>query len=186
MPKHPMLVIVCGLPATGKSTLATTLGSELGLPVFSKDDFKETFWESGESETTQADRKTSQAIGRQSIATLFLVARRLVDAGTSCVIESNFLPEYAENDLEPFTAIARVRQVHCTIPSELVLQRYTERSEAGERSAVHADADALDDLRRSIESGAGEPLPLSAPLLQVSTLDGYDPPMREIVAFCHQ
>ena len=35
------LVVVTGIPATGKSTFARDLSSRLGLPLISKDDIKE-------------------------------------------------------------------------------------------------------------------------------------------------
>jgi hypothetical protein len=37
-----IVVLVNGLPGAGKTTVARALGQELGLPVFSKDDLRET------------------------------------------------------------------------------------------------------------------------------------------------
>ena len=34
-------ILVCGLPATGKSTMAAYLSKQLGIPMFSKDAIKE-------------------------------------------------------------------------------------------------------------------------------------------------
>jgi predicted kinase len=42
-----VLVVVGGLPGTGKSTLATAIGRELGAPVFTKDVIEASLWRSG-------------------------------------------------------------------------------------------------------------------------------------------
>ncbi|WP_156039417.1 AAA family ATPase [Deinococcus marmoris] len=41
----PLLLIITGLPAAGKTTLAAFLGRELALPVISKDDYKQVMLE---------------------------------------------------------------------------------------------------------------------------------------------
>ncbi|WP_394941043.1 hypothetical protein [Psychromicrobium sp. YIM B11713] len=41
------VILVNGMSAAGKTTLARALASELRLPVFSKDDFKEAFYDFG-------------------------------------------------------------------------------------------------------------------------------------------
>ena len=42
-----MLIVVCGLPGTGKSTIADALGEALATPVFSKDQLEASLWGSG-------------------------------------------------------------------------------------------------------------------------------------------
>ncbi len=44
---NPVLVVVGGLPGTGKSTLAAGIGSRLGIPVFAKDVIEASLWRSG-------------------------------------------------------------------------------------------------------------------------------------------
>ncbi len=44
---HPRLILVGGLPGTGKSTLAEGLGRALGCPVFAKDWLEAALWRSG-------------------------------------------------------------------------------------------------------------------------------------------
>ena len=40
---HPLLILVTGLPCSGKTTLAVRMADELGLPLVTKDDIKEVF-----------------------------------------------------------------------------------------------------------------------------------------------
>src|SRR5689334_3179023 len=46
--RPPTLVLMAGLPGTGKTTLSTVLGHELRWPVINKDELKRTFLNMGE------------------------------------------------------------------------------------------------------------------------------------------
>lgn len=181
--RRPVLAVVSGLPATGKTSLSQQLRSELGWPLFAKDDFKERLFDHAGIDGESFDRSQSTVIGRQALAIMFMVAQEVLEAGHSCIIEANLLPALAPDDLAPLAKVAELRQVHCAIPDSLVIQRYQERANAGERHPVHADAGALDDLVQRIESGAGRPLPLDAPLLAVDGTTDFDPGIEKIVAF---
>jgi hypothetical protein len=122
-------------------------------------------------------------IGAQALALIFRVTREVLAAGHSCIVEANFLPHLAPADFEPLTTLADIRQLHCVLPAELVLNRYLARTGAGQRHPVHLDAEAGKELATRIESGAGEPLPLNGRLLQVETTDGYRPDLATILAF---
>jgi predicted kinase len=179
------LVIVAGLPASGKSTLAERIASELGWPLFTKDCFKEQLYDAGSFERNQFDRSASGVLGAQATAILLDVASTLVQAGVSVVIESNFRLHLARRDLGPLLEFAQGRQVHCTLERSVLIDRSRSRFEHRERHPVHLDNVAIHELEDQIDAGFGEPLPLDAPLLRVDTLDGYDPDLPEILAFCH-
>ena len=180
----PKLIVVCGLPATGKSSLAEELRDALGWPLFAKDQFKELLYDSSDQGEDAYTRETSTIVGKQSIALLLMVARQLLKANVSCIIEANFLPDLAPDDLNPLLAIAEGRQVHCSIHGDLVLERYRNRAQAGERHPVHVDEGAEEELTNRIETGGGDPLPLDVPLLKVDSTDGWNPGIAGIVTFC--
>lgn len=179
----PVLAVVSGLPATGKSTLADLLREELRWPLFTKDGFKELLFDVSYRENGAFGRAESTRIGAQAIMLVFEVAREVLTAGQSCIIEANFLPDLAPADLGPLKPLADLRQVHCSIPDDQVIERYRARAEEGDRHPVHADTEALDDLVKRIAQGAGQPLPLDVPLLQVDSTDGFRPSLSEIIAF---
>jgi predicted kinase len=180
----PGLVIVCGLPASGKSTLAARIAVELGWPLFAKDRFKELLFDTGDVDPDRFDRTQSGQLGGQAIAMLFDVATTLIEARVDVVVESNFRPHLARQDFAPLVERSRARQIHCTIERERIVERYRSRFERDDRHPVHVDDVAIDELEGQIDAGFGDPLPLGIPLLSVRTEDGYDPPLHEIVAFC--
>lgn len=65
-------VVVSGLPASGKSCLAAPLARELGLPLISKDDIKETLGEHLPCE----GREGSARLGRAGVEVLWTLASR--------------------------------------------------------------------------------------------------------------
>lgn len=65
------VVIITGLPCTGKTTLARRIGSELSLPVVGRDDIKERLFES----LGWKDREWSRMLGRASWDLLYYLVR---------------------------------------------------------------------------------------------------------------
>ena len=183
----PTLVIVCGLPATGKSSLAEQLRDELRWPLFAKDHFKELLYDAvnaDDDENAEATKSESTEKSQESIALLYAIAREVLGAGVSCIIEANFRPQLAGRDFAPLLKLANGRQVHCSIPESMVLDRYRERSEAGERHPVHVRTGSEEALEQGIDHGEGVALPLDVPLLEVDSANGWNPELAEIVTFC--
>lgn len=181
----PTLVIVSGLPATGKTTLANALGDALSWPVFYKDHFKELLFESRVDPAAAVDRAASRDFGKQSMYLLYAVARELIRGGVDCIIEAYFHPELAAPEIAELTGSARVIQVHCAVADAVMLARYRARYEAGERHEVHFDAAMVGDLEQRIDSAHRHPIPLDttrAGLIEVRSDDRFAPSIEEIAA----
>jgi predicted kinase len=178
--RKPRLIVVSGAPATGKTSLARSLGSSLGLPVLHKDHLKEAI---ADETGPPPDVATSQRLGLAAYRVLFEVTAELVAAGSDLIIESNFRRGRSEGELAAFVAAADARLVHCTASSDIVLARYRDRFKRGERHPAHLDADRQEGLVDDLESGLFGPLALDVPTLVVRTDDGYAPGLPEIVAF---
>src|SRR5437762_2532008 len=82
----PLLVVVTGAPGSGKTTVARALAAELKLPLLAKDDVKEPLFDT----LGVGDRDWSRKLGRATYEVLFALARRLLESGASCILESNF------------------------------------------------------------------------------------------------
>ena len=183
---NPTLILVSGMPATGKSTLAQALADELSWPLFTKDTFKELLYDAGHYDAETLTSAASETIGAQSIALLHLAAQTLVQAGLPVILEANFRADLAAQDFAALVSDADVRQVYCTLDLEQVLARYHERLTRGERHPVHVDSYERSDLEHELRTKDYGPIALDIPTLMVDTDTGFDPPIPEVIAFCRQ
>lgn len=164
---RPVLVIVGGAPASGKSTLAQTLAERLRLPLFSRDDFKEALMDTLGS----PDPDASHELGAAAYAVLALIQQRLIDAGVGTVVESNFVRGESEDDFSPVVPRSRAVLVHCQTSLEESKRRFVQRAENGERHPGHhdRDPDKVGELEEHLLEGRYDPLMLPVPTLVVDT-----------------
>jgi predicted kinase len=159
----PALLIVNGLPATGKTTLAKALANGLGWPALHKDDYKEILFDT----LGYGTREQSRALGSATLALLYHTADAILTRGGCLILECNLHPGAAAPQLTTLLLRhnARCAQVFCTCSPEIRLQRFFGRARhPGHVDAVLADADTTAFLSESLE-----PVPLAAPLLMVDT-----------------
>lgn len=180
MQSSATLLIVSGAPASGKTTLARRLASDLRLPLLQRDELKEAL---ADALGGPEDVAASARLGAGAYAMLYLVAGRLIEAGTGLIIESNFRRGVSEEELKPLLAWSDAGLIHCGAAHEVVLARYAERSQRGERHAAHLDTDRAAALADDLADGLFEPLKLAIPRLLVDTTDGWRPTYEEIRDF---
>jgi predicted kinase len=133
----PLLVIITGLPCTGKTTLARTIAAGLGLPLLAKDDIKERLFDS----LGWSDREWSKKLGRATFDLLFYFIEVELRAGHSLIAEARFFSQY---HLEVFQEMQqrqpfRPLVIECVADGEILLRRFIGRSESGERHPGHVD-----------------------------------------------
>lgn len=186
----PVLVLVSGAPGSGKSTLARRLAPALGLPLLMRDEFKEALFDTinadGQGDGDSAAARSAE-LGRAAYALLYAVVRRLFAAGVGAILESNFYRGLAEPELTPLVAQSRAVQIHCGGEDDVIVRRYQQRAERGERHAGHQDLSVIPRLREYLAMGRCDPLDLAIPLLRVDTTatatDQCLPAFDAIVAF---
>jgi predicted kinase len=165
----PVLVIVHGLSATGKTTIAQRLAHELSLPFAGKDMFKEVLFDT----LGWKDRAWSKQIGRASIALLFRFMETQLAAGASCVVECNFKSALAT----PEFLVLRERyayepiQILCRCDGQVLFERFRRRAESGERHPGHMDHLNYEEFASTLLRGATEPLDIGGRLIEVDTTD---------------
>lgn len=90
MNKDQKLIIITGLPGSGKTSLALALQGKLNLPLISKDAIKETLFD----ELGYSDREWSKKIGKATFSLMDKQINDLLSHGISLIVEANFKPEF--------------------------------------------------------------------------------------------
>jgi predicted kinase len=159
-----LVVVVTGMPGTGKTTIAEALSRDLGLPLVSRDRIKERLYDTlGIGDVEWSDR-----LGGAAFALLFDSARVMLESGHAVMLEANFFrgTEQEFVALPPHRAI----QIHCKAPLDVLIARYADRP----RHRGHHDAEKLKVLPARFQSGAHEPLDLPGDLITVDTSHRVD------------
>jgi predicted kinase len=158
--RPPLIVVVTGMPAAGKTTVAESLSGDLGLPLIAKDRIKERLYDT----LGVGDLDWSGRLGGAAFELLFDFAARLLESGHDVIVEANFF----RGDAEPrFFALPahRVVQIHCAAPLELLVARYTDRP----RHQGHHDTEKVKLLPERLANGTHEPLDLPGDVIRVDT-----------------
>jgi len=166
----PVLIILNGLPGSGKTTLAKRLAHDLSLPVFSRDGLYETLFDA----LTGDGSEPPPSLGTASFRLLYEVVGSILAAGQAAIVEgffgrpdlrtAEFLDLQRRHDFEPF-------QILCKANGDVLLARFLARVGSADRHAGHADADRdwLEQNRERLLSGQLEPLALNGQLLHIDT-----------------
>ncbi len=163
----PLLIIVSGLPASGKTTLARRLAEDLRLPLIGRDEIKERLFDS----LGWNDRATSQRLGAASWALLYWALDMQLSAGKSCIVDSNFAPE------RDAAAIVRLRkrfsfraiELHCHADGSVLVERFIARVQSGERHAGHVDYLTIDEVRDQLLQSRSNPMSVADEVLSIDT-----------------
>jgi len=80
------LILIAGLPASGKSRFAAWLGERLGLPVLSKDEFKEDLFDTVGFQSYEEKRRLDAAATKVMVR----CAGAILGRGGSVILDNNF------------------------------------------------------------------------------------------------
>jgi predicted kinase len=164
-PDTPLVVVVTGPPAAGKTTVARELAARLRLPLIAKDTIKEALFDG----LGTGDLAWSQRLGPPTFGVMLGLAEESLAAGASLVLEANFV-RGGEVEARLAALPARFVQVQCSAPPEVLLERYASRG----RHPGHVDNERIGAVRELIEDGSYEPLDLPGETIRIDTSRSID------------
>lgn len=143
--KEKCVIIITGMPATGKTTNGIEIAKQLGIPFFSKDKVKEILFDaiSNESATYEDKRK----IGIASYDILYYETEELMKAGVSFILESNFVKQ-SSDILKKLISNYGYTSITIRFETDLKLlhKRFLMREKSSERHQGLVSNGAFDDF----------------------------------------
>lgn len=127
-------ILVTGIPAAGKSTMAEVLAEHFGLPVISKDKMKELLYDT----IGFCSREEKVKLGIASMNIMYYMAEQLMKRGQSFILENNFENVSKEGLLEILGKYSyKAITVTLTGDYEKIYQRFLERNDSPDRHRGH-------------------------------------------------
>ena len=141
-----VLILVSGVPASGKSTMAAYLSNVLSMPMVSKDGVKELLYDTIGFES----REQKVKLGDAAMAVMYDMARACLNCGQSVILENNF-EHVSRKGLERLTAAygCPVLTVQMTGDLHALYDRFVQRNQSAERHLGHVVNDRYPPLSGS-------------------------------------
>ena len=163
------LIIITGLPGTGKTTLGRKIAQEFHLPFICRDDFKELLFDV----LGYKNREWSKKIGMASYDILYHIVEENLKANKPIVVETNFDPKFANKKFlelkEKYGFISF--QIRCITDGEILFERFKDRANSTERHPGHVDNANLTEWEPMIKKGKIEALKIGGNIFDIDTTD---------------
>ena len=137
-------ILVTGIPAAGKSTMAEVVSEKLKLPVISKDNIKELLFDNVGFQS----RAEKVKLGVASMEIMYYAAGQLMKAGQPFILENNF--EYSSKQgIQTFLEKYQYSALTITLTGdyEVIYQRFLKRESSPDRHRGHVVNDCYPERK---------------------------------------
>ncbi len=166
---QPLLVVVHGAAAAGKTLLSQSLAQALEMPLISTDDIKESLFDHFPHGTIAESDRISAA----SLDLLWIWLDRLMELGLVSLIVESVFPETTSEprlgellDLHGYRAV----QIYCHATEPVLRERYVARARTPGRHPGHQDLRRVEG-QPIPDHGPYRPLDLPGLLIDLDTTD---------------
>lgn len=138
------IILIGGMLATGKTTLAKSLYEKLKLPYFYKDILKEKLGEA----IGFSNREENLKLSKGAFLMLYSISEQLVANHSSFILESNF----RQNELDDLEKLFlknnyEIISIKLSGDIDVLYQRYLHRFECENRNPVHANFSSYEEFK---------------------------------------
>ena len=140
-----MIVIVCGLPGVGKTTIAKNLAPLIDASILSTDKIRK------ELISNPTYQKEERAL---IYDVMILLAKYLQQAGRNCILDATFNKEYSRNQVKNMLKVSEDQFfiVECTCPEKIIFSRLKNR----EKDYSDADVSVYQKMKKIYEPVKGK------------------------------
>lgn len=127
-------ILLSGLPAAGKSTMARRISEATGIPIVSKDDIKEILFDT----IGFKSREEKLRLGTASMMLMYYTAEKIMAMGSSIILDNNF-ENSSRDGLETLLTNCQATPVtvHMDGDPEVIYHRFIERDRSPDRHRGH-------------------------------------------------
>lgn len=135
--KKPLLILLSGLPASGKSTIGNIISQKFNFPLIEKDMIKEILADS----MHQFSKEDSIKFGKASRVLSYKIIEKLLTRNISCILEGNFYPERDDNLFKIIQSKSNciILQILIKTEKKVLINRFKNRFINGERHKIHLE-----------------------------------------------
>ena len=122
------IILFCGLPLSGKSTLARILANRLKIPYYDIDEIRHRFFQNPREEMSQEANLFQMGISYEA---LFLITESLIKLGRDIVISATFSGRKARHNIIEISRInnAPIKAIYCHASDEIIKEGWPTEKE---------------------------------------------------------
>ena len=168
--QKPTLIVIGGIPGSGKTTLAAKLAKDLGFVFINKDSILEMLWDSFE---WIEHENYLPAFRNATYRFLYEFLRRVGDAGVSALTEANFNDADHSEELKKLAAHCdfRIIYIHCDTEARTGFERFKKRQESPEYHRFHTKRKTFEEYSKIFIEDKEPRLNITNEVIEVDTND---------------